>query len=1827
MRVLKINKLVTGKFHVINICQRYPSYPLSPCDIPLGTTTSNSPLRGPTTVNFVSNPTQSSMPVYVKSLKGNRTVHEIPDRGSWIIKLNNQIPEPVVSIQVGEGDQKYDLPVLLDTGSSICVLSQEHLDLIKPRPTLLENDAACIGPDGTRLVCVGRTEINFKMGTEKYREMFYVLQARNDSTAILGYPFMVQNSIKIIPGEYVTNSVAPTPLRIQSIKCKSVGKIKIKPCHDFDIPPHSLTNISVCLSQGQVAGLEKFKYSPWSIHIYGSTPQVASMSSRGIFQITILNNSPTYKPAFKEDGYFGTAQPLVEFLNDPGPPSSVGRVAVQDIIRPKVMLSADVEVAEDGFTNQGFVQPDVLIPTRSSTTLDTTAVGIPIDSLGEEPCDSCRAKRAKIYCNFDMECKNLNSPWHNPHAPARVEVVKRMTGTAQHSTAQQPKVFIESHTRQLISDKFSRRETLGGIVWCDSVPHPWFLPNHNNLSREQVDFVTLSPRKLGMVVRHAPDRAVSSCTDTKMKDDIMVQTVNSLVATHGINKLFLSCHCLNILATQGFLRVSHIIAPVPQGICGQQVREVTHTPTEFVASDKMSQGDEPDILSSDPCLIKKYKEIIKANEDLFSKTSWDIGLFKNPQTDVPYVFSYRLKAQSEPYVAKFRPIAPLKRAAATQMIDSLLQAGIISRRVTPWIANSVWATKARPILTKQQAKERNVEWEGQIDSLAPISLRLTVSYVRLNACLEFLPTPLPNIRRLFGDMRKSDTLTVLDLTWSYFSLKICPVSSTLTGFWSGIPSDISLCFNRCPMGITPSSGFLQSAVTSALSPLKQWIINYSDNIILHTPSHLHLEVVDKTFELLRRHGLKVKKSKVAIHVRQRIKLLGCIFDISSQTLHPDPEKTAALRTMAYPNSITKLKAFLGAYQFMVHFLHDSAQPLARLYQQTRGSPTVFCFDDAAKQDFDKLIDIALNPANFIYFIDYSLDIILRVDSSTDAVGWTLLQYLPDISQFRSCGYGVKCFSAIQQRYGPSEREILGAIVALKANEGTLFGANCIIQMDCRGAILVTATSETNSKMKRYLSYIETFSPPLKFQWVAGKDKMFQVPDMLSRTTSNTQDQPQVVNKKIMQQEEDCIDKLANKLNPGIAEIVDFPIIMDYIYSLGDSPPTKAGSIFMSPQGHVCLLETRDGPCVSIMHRKRERPHQQNIPLTQEDLGKLNIDSKEETFEHSIGTIATQPFDTISYDDLADTGVSKQFIEELDHTSIEQRFLSYIVSTFPLLNVRQLITLQHKDTFLKEIIDKCETMREMCWKKKKNVEFVIIKEVLLRRWMCPIYGWMLQIALPKFCLTDVLLSLHRSIVTAHMGVKRLIDRFSEHFFSPHATEYARLVIDNCFICTANKNRERTLRGNYPHKVAITIDSPGQFWYADVLQIVSKHTSDTHSALCFSDAYSGFIVAAPFKGNMDNNTFIKIFEERILSIFPQVRVTLTDNAVNISGPIIKQHFHNLNIQFINSRPYSSKSNIVEGFQRLLLRSLRIGMQQLALPAEFWPRLVPSAVISLNCTPYMNLRYNITPHTVMMGTPPRLESLFTVSPDRLAEGGYDSYVVQLAKSKYASSVAMMEFKRHKLLNNEKTQRPQDQRILPGDLVFRHVRQNSKIPNYKLRPRNSKIFLVVLTTSTSAFCREFKGGDVGGELKSFQDFLDCPKDRKGKILPPFPLVHLDQSDLVRVKNLITVSSDTKKLTENLEKFEFPGSFTVELDVEEGEGIPLDYDVEGQEPMDEVGPEPLRTLDPLSQVKKVRSVIKIKKDLRFSAVASWIDDNGIRSDRPLTTKYSLYTPKLTSCI
>ena len=153
------------------------------------------------------------------------------------------------------------------------------------------------------------------------------------------------------------------------------------------------------------------------------------------------------------------------------------------------------------------------------------------------------------------------------------------------------------------------------------------------------------------------------------------------------------------------------------------------------------------------------------------------------------------------------------------------------------------------------------------------------------------------------------------------------------------------------------------------------------------------------------------------------------------------------------------------------------------------------------------------------------------------------------------------------------------------------------------------------------------------------------------------------------------------------------------------------------------------------------------------------------------------------------------------------------------------------------------------------------------------------------------------------------------------------------------------------------------------------------------------------------------------------------------------------------------------------------------------------------------------------------------------------------------MCEYRRQKTINNSKTQKGKVSPILPGDIVFRIDRVGLKKMNYKLRPRSCELYLVLLTTKSSAFCRAYSGQNMADEMRTFQQFLDSPKSGKDS-LASFSLQHFDICDLVKTRSLITCDTNSKFLAAELDKIEFPGVFSFEIDSLSSESTPLNYDI-----------------------------------------------------------------------
>ena len=107
------------------------------------------------------------------------------------------------------------------------------------------------------------------------------------------------------------------------------------------------------------------------------------------------------------------------------------------------------------------------------------------------------------------------------------------------------------------------------------------------------------------------------------------------------------------------------------------------------------------------------------------------------------------------------------------------------------------------------------------------------------------------------------------------------------------------------------------------------IAAYMDDILVTGASeHEHLQNLDTVLQKLETAGVRLKKSKCLL-MSPEVEYLG--HKISSEGLHPTPEKVKAIQEAPKPQSVTELKSFLGLLSYYSKFLPNMSTTLAPLY--------------------------------------------------------------------------------------------------------------------------------------------------------------------------------------------------------------------------------------------------------------------------------------------------------------------------------------------------------------------------------------------------------------------------------------------------------------------------------------------------------------------------------------------------------------------------------------------------------------------------------------------------------------------------------------------------------------------------------------------------------------------------------------------------------------------------------------------------------------------------------------------------------------------------------
>ncbi|UYV66407.1 K02A2.6-like [Cordylochernes scorpioides] len=300
--------------------------------------------------------------------------------------------------------------------------------------------------------------------------------------------------------------------------------------------------------------------------------------------------------------------------------------------------------------------------------------------------------------------------------------------------------------------------------------------------------------------------------------------------------------------------------------------------------------------------------------------------------------------------------------------------------------------------------------------------RMCIDYRRLNEITLDDRQPLPHIQDMFDRLHGSRFFSTLDVAWGYWQIEMDPQSIQKTAF---VTNDGHYEFLVMPFGLKNAASTFQRIIQHILGELLwKGTCSFQDDILVYTKTwQEHIELLSKVFDKLRQYNMKLKLSK-CIFGRTEVKYLGHI--ISHNQLKPDPGKVKSIQDFPRPDTVKKVRQFMGLANYYRKFVKDFSKisfPLVRLTRKNQP----FIWNEEVEESFAKLkMALFTKPVLAIYNPDYPSKV--YTDASKYGIGAILTQIGPD-NEEHVIAYYSKTLQPHQENYSAYEMECLAVIQA------------------------------------------------------------------------------------------------------------------------------------------------------------------------------------------------------------------------------------------------------------------------------------------------------------------------------------------------------------------------------------------------------------------------------------------------------------------------------------------------------------------------------------------------------------------------------------------------------------------------------------------------------------------------------------------------------------------------------------------------------------------------------------------------------------------------------
>ena len=441
--------------------------------------------------------------------------------------------------------------------------------------------------------------------------------------------------------------------------------------------------------------------------------------------------------------------------------------------------------------------------------------------------------------------------------------------------------------------------------------------------------------------------------------------------------------------------------------------------------------------------LENWKSFLLKHKSVFAWTYHDLKGIPSSIGEHHIV----LEPNASPVRQRQHRLNPKYSLLVKEEIDKLLKAGFIYP-----VPYSEWVSPIVMVLKKN----------GKV--------RICQDFRKLNSATKKDYFPLPFTDSILDAVAGHECYSFLDGFSGYNQVRIAPedqLKTTFTTDWG------TYAYTVMPFGLCNAPATFQRIMTQAFQKyLRKFMEIFLDDFCVFSKRKDHLKFLEKCMHQCKEFGISLNSEKCQFGMPFG-KLLGHV--VSKTGISTDPDKIRVMVQLPIPDTVSKVRAFLGHasyYRRFIHLFAVTCQPLTSLLKKTEPGMSPIWTDECTKA-FEEL-KLKLTNTPILVAPRWKTMFHVYVDASNVALGSVLSQ--KDAKGIdHPIYYASRQLIPAERNYTVTEREALGMIYSVQKFRHYLLGYPFVFHVDHDALKYMINKPQLSGRIARWVLLLQEFN--------------------------------------------------------------------------------------------------------------------------------------------------------------------------------------------------------------------------------------------------------------------------------------------------------------------------------------------------------------------------------------------------------------------------------------------------------------------------------------------------------------------------------------------------------------------------------------------------------------------------------------------------------------------------------------------------------------------------------------------------------------------------------